>query len=197
MSVQTAAQPVTLDQFIAGLCAIPEEHFCPGDVYEYLKDNPVARDSLAPYLFFSKDHYTRNLIFKNELFALIAVCWEKGQGSQIHNHQNQNCWMTIPMGRLLVQNFRVVDQNEAGGYCRLEPSDSVEIHQLLPAEVDPSEPVHRVLNLAKFDERAVSLHIYSRPFERCLVYSLETNQYKEIPLHYTSEYGKLCEGQNQ
>jgi cysteine dioxygenase len=195
MSVQTAAQPVTLDQFVAGLCAIPEEHFCPGDVYEYLKDNPVDRDSLAPYLFFSKDHYTRNLIFKNELFALIAVCWEKGQGSQIHNHQNQNCWMTIPMGRLLVQNFCVVDQNEAGGYCRLEPSDSVEIHQLLPAEVDPSEPVHRVLNLAKFDERAVSLHIYSRPFERCLVYSLETNQYQEIPLHYTSEYGKLCEGQ--
>jgi len=195
MSVQTAAQPVTLDQFVAGLCAIPEEHFCPGDVYDYLKDHPVDRDSLAPYLFFSKDHYTRNLVFKNELFALIAVCWEKGQGSQIHNHQNQNCWMTIPMGRLLVQNFRVVDQNEAGGYCRLEPSDTVEIHQLLPAEVDPEEPVHRVLNLAKFDERAVSLHIYSRPFERCLVYSLETNQYQEIPLHYTSEYGKLCEGQ--
>jgi len=146
-------------------------------------------------MFFSKDHYTRNLIFKNELFALIAVCWEKGQGSQIHNHQNQNCWMTIPMGRLLVQNFRVVDQNEVSGYCRLEPSDTVEIHQLLPAEVDPAEPVHRVLNLAKFDERAVSLHIYSRPFERCLVYSLETNQYQEIPLHYTSEYGKLCEGQ--
>lgn len=195
MSVQIAAQPVPLDQFVSGLCAIPEEHFCPGDVYEYLKDNPVDRDSLAPYMFFSKDHYTRNLIFKNDLFALIAVCWEKGQGSQIHNHQNQNCWMTIPMGRLLVQNFRVVDQNEARGYCRLEPSDSVEIHQLLPAEVDPSEPVHRVLNLTKFDERAVSLHIYSRPFERCLVYSLETNQYREIPLHYTSEYGKLCEGQ--
>ena len=195
MSVQTATHSVPLDQFVTGLCAIPEEHFCPGDVYEYLKDNPVDRHSLAPYLFFSKDHYTRNLIFKNELFALIAVCWEKGQGSQIHNHQNQNCWMTIPMGRLLVQNFRVVDQNEAGGYCRLEPSDSVEIHQLLPAEVDPAEPVHRVLNLAKFDERAVSLHIYSRPFERCLVYALETNQYQEIPLHYTSEYGKLCEGQ--
>ncbi|HXU36084.1 MAG TPA: cysteine dioxygenase family protein [Blastocatellia bacterium] len=195
MSVQTAAHSVPLDQFVAGLCAIPEEHFCPGDVYHYLKDHPVDRQSLAPYMFFSKDHYTRNLIFKNELFALIAVCWEKGQGSQIHNHQNQNCWMTIPMGRLLVQNFRVVDQNEVSGYCRLEPSDTVEIHQLLPAEVDPAEPVHRVLNLAKFDERAVSLHIYSRPFERCLVYSLETNQYQEIPLHYTSEYGKLCEGQ--
>ena len=195
MSVQRAVTAVPIDQFLSGLCAIPEHQFLPGDVYEYLKNAPVDPHSLESYLHFSKNHYTRNLIFKNDLFALIAVCWEKGQGSQIHNHQNQNCWMTIPMGRLLVQNFRVVDQNEARGYCCLEPSDSVEIHQLLPAEVDPSEPVHRVLNLAKFDERAVSLHIYSRPFERCLVYSLETNQYQEIPLHYTSEYGRLCEGQ--
>jgi len=193
MSVQTAQHVVTLDQFVAGLCAIPEERFQPGEVFEYLKANPVDRSSLTPFLFFSKNHYTRNLIFKNDLFALIAVCWEKGQGSQIHNHQNQNCWMTIPIGRLLVQNFRVIDQNEATSYCCLEPSDSLEIHQLLPAEVDPLEPVHRVVNLAEFDERAVSLHIYSRPFERCLVYSLETNQYREIPLHYTSEYGKLCD----
>jgi cysteine dioxygenase len=195
MSVQIATNSVPLDQFIAGLCAIPEGHFRPGDVYEYLKDNPVEPQSLTPYLYFSKNHYTRNLIFKNELFALIAVCWERGQASQIHNHYNQNCWMTLPIGRLRVQNFHVIEQNEETAHCRLEPADSLDIHQLLPAEVDPSEPVHQVLNLAEFDERAVSLHIYSRPFEHCLVYSLETCEYREIPLHYTSEYGKLCEGE--
>jgi hypothetical protein len=52
-----------------------------------------------------------------------------------------------------------------------------------------------VLNLAEFRQRAVSLHIYSRPFDRCLVYCRETSEYREIPLHYTSEYGKLCEGE--
>jgi cysteine dioxygenase len=195
MSVQTAAQSVPLDQFVTGLCAIPEEHFRVGEVYDYLKNKPVDRHSLTPYLYFSRNHYTRNLIFKNELFALIAVCWETGQGSQIHNHYNQNCWMTIPIGRLRVQNYQVIEQNQGTGYCRLEPADSLDVHQLLPAEVDPSEPVHQVLNLAEFNERAVSLHIYSRPFERCLVYSLEASQYREIPLHYTSEYGKLCEGE--
>ena len=192
MSVQPAGHAVSLEQFVAGLCAIPEDHFRPGDVYEFLKNNPVDPNTLTPYLFFSKNHYTRNLIFKNELFALIAVGWETGQNSQIHNHYEQNCWMTIPIGRLLVQNFRVIEQNESSHYCRLEPSDSLEIHQLLPAEVDPSEPVHQVLNLTEFEQRAVSLHIYSRPFEHCLVYSLDTNEYREIPLHYTSEYGKLC-----
>jgi cysteine dioxygenase len=195
MSVETTVEVVSIDQFVNGLCAIPEEHFRVGTVYEYIKDHPVDERSLEPYLLFSKNHYTRNLIFKNDIFELMAICWEVGQCSQIHNHHNQNCWMAIPIGRLRVQNFRVVEQKDADGYCRLEPTNAFDIHRLMPAEVDPEEPVHQVLNLAEFGQRAVSLHIYSRPFNRCLVYRCETDEYREIPLHYTSEYGKLCEGE--
>jgi len=195
MSVETTVEVVSIDQFVTGLCAIPEEHFRVGTVYEYIRDHPVDERSLEPYLFFSENHYTRNLIFKNDVFELMSICWEVGQCSQIHNHHNQNCWMAIPIGRLRVQNFRVVEQKDAAGYCRLEPTNAFDIHRLMPAEVDPEEPVHQVLNLAEFGHRAVSLHIYSRPFNRCLVYRCETDEYREIPLHYTSEYGELCEGE--
>ena len=195
MSVETAIEIVSIDQFVTGLCAIPEEHFGVGTVYEYIRDHPVDERSLEPYLFFSENHYTRNLIFKNDVFELMSICWEVGQCSQIHNHHNQNCWMAIPIGRLRVQNFRVVEQRDAAGYCRLEPTNAFDIHRQMPAEVDPEEPVHQVLNLAEFGQRAVSLHIYSRPFNRCLVYRCETDEYREIPLHYTSEYGELCEGE--
>ena len=195
MSVEATARLVSIDQFIAELCAIPHEDFRDGAVYDYLKTHPVDESSLAQYLFFSENHYTRNLIFKNDLFELIAICWDFGQASQIHNHHNQSCWMAIPIGRLRVQNFRVLDQNDATWYCRLEPTNAFDIHQLMPAEVDAEEPVHQVLNLAEFNQRAVSLHIYSRPFDRCLVYCLETAEYREIPLHYSSEYGRLCDGE--
>ena|SRR5882724_7246731 len=195
MSVETTVEVVSIDQFVTGLCAIPEEHFRVGTVYEYIRDHPVDERSLEPYLFFSENHYTRNLIFKNDVFELMSICWEVGQCSQIHNHHNQNCWMAIPIGRLRVQNFRVVEQRDAAGYCRLEPTNAFDIHRQMPAEVDPEEPVHQVLNLAEFGQRAVSLHIYSRPFNRCLVYRCETDEYREIPLHYTSEYGELCEGE--
>lgn len=195
MSTETSIQSVPLEEFVTGLRAIPEKEFRVGAVYDYLKSHPVDARSLERYLFFSQNHYTRNLIFKNDLFELIAICWDVGQASQIHNHHNQNCWMTIPSGRLRVQNFRVADQNEAIGYCHLEPTSAFDIHRSMPAEVDPEEPVHQVLNLAEFNQRAVSLHIYSRPYDRCLVYRCETDAYREILLHYTSEYGKLCEGQ--
>jgi predicted metal-dependent enzyme (double-stranded beta helix superfamily) len=195
MSIEAPAQLVSVDEFVTGLCTIPEEDFRPGKVYDYLASHPVDERSIEQYLIFSKKHYTRNLIFKNDLFELVAVCWEVGQASQIHNHHNQNCWMSIPIGRLRVQNFHVLEQKDDAGYCRLEPTEAFDIHKYIPAEVDPAEPVHQVLNLAEFNQRAVSLHIYSRPFDQCRVYCLETSEYREIPLHYTTEYGKLCEGE--
>jgi cysteine dioxygenase len=186
---------VDIDQFVAGLCSIREEEFGVECVYDYVKRHPVDEQSLQPYMFFSKNHYTRNLIFKNSLFELLAICWEVGQVSRIHNHQDQNCWMAVPMGRLRVQNFRVVEQDDRTGYCRLEPTDAFDIHRSMPTQVDPAEPVHQVLNLPEFNERALSLHIYSRPYDRCLVYTLAQNHYTQVPLHYSSEYGTLCESE--
>jgi len=54
--------------------------------------------------------------------------------------------------------------------------------------------VRRVSDAA-FIQQAVSLHVYSKPFDRCLVYSPAKKEYGEIQLRYTSEYGALCEGE--
>ena len=58
--------------------------------------------------------------------------------------------------------------------------------------MDTEEQVHQVMNLEGWNERAVSLHIYSKPFNTCEVYQLDRGTYREIELHYTSLYGKLC-----
>ena len=151
--------------------------------------------SFSSKLFFSPASYTRNLIFKNELLELIAICWDVGQASRIHNHRDQQCWMAVPIGQLKNQNYRVVARDPARQTCRLEPSRSFLITPESPLEVDQEEPVHQVLNLAEYGQRAVSLHLYSRPFNTCEVYSLEKGTYCDVPLYYTSEYGKLCPGE--
>lgn len=186
---------VPVERFVSGLCSIPEKDFTVGIVFDYLKRHPVDEETLTPYLFFSKNHYTRNLIFKNELFEMVAVCWDVGQASQVHDHFDQNCWMTTPVGRLRIQNYRVLEQNTETRFCRVEPTDAFDLHRAEPAaEVDPAQPVHRVLNLQDFNRPAVSLHIYSRPFNKCVVYSTVKNEFREMELTYDSEYGKLCEG---
>jgi cysteine dioxygenase len=150
----------------------------------------VDASSLSTYLTWDRQHYTRNLIDKTPLYELLAICWEIGQASSVHNHRDQNCWMAVPIGRLQVENFRVIRQDLSVGSCELVPADTIEMNIAQPCAVDPREPVHRVLNPRQFDQRAVSLHVYSRPFDTCVVYSAEQGTCGEIQLHYHTTYGK-------
>ena len=154
-----------------------------------LQLTPVDVDSLAPYLTWDRQHYTRNLIDHTPLYELMAICWEVGQASSVHNHRDQNCWMAVPMGRLRVENFHLVRQDIARGSCQLEPLNTVEMNLAEPCAVNPADPVHRVVNPREFDQRAVSLHVYSRPFDTCVVYSPEQGTCGEIKLHFNTEYG--------
>lgn len=156
----------------------------------FLQKTPVDADSLASYLTWDRQHYTRNLIDRTPLYELMAICWEVGQASSVHNHRDQNCWMTVPIGRLRVENFHLVHQDLHGGRCQLEPLNSVEMNISEPCAVDPADPVHRVVNPQEFNQRAVSLHVYSRPFDSCVVYSPEQGTCGEIKLRFNTEYGK-------
>ena len=57
--------------------------------------------------------------------------------------------------------------------------------------MDPEEPIHQVLNPASFASRAVTLHIYSKPFDTCEVYDLKEKRYQDVLLVNTSEFGVL------
>jgi cysteine dioxygenase len=187
----TAVKPVAIDTFVAELRKFPQSGFDQTEpVRRFLQETPVNADSLAAYLTWDRQHYTRNLIDKTPLYELLAICWEVGQSSSIHNHRDQNCWMAVPIGRLLVENFRVLHQDIDAAECKLEPSNTVEMNPSQPCAVDPLEPVHRVLNPREFNQRAVSLHVYSRPFDTCVVYSAEQSTCGIIKLHYHTLYGK-------
>jgi len=156
-----------------------------------LRTHPVDPESLRPYLFWDAQHYTRNLIHKTSVFELLAICWEVGMKSSIHNHKGQNCWMAAPIGRLAVQNYKVLDEDLGAHHCDIVPTDVVEIPTGGAVAVDPLNPVHDVRNPREWNQRAVSLHLYSRPFDSCIVYSCEQHTCGEIGLKYTSINGKL------
>ena len=187
----TVAKQISIQDFVTELRKFPEAAFDETEsIRSFLQNMPVSIDSLAPYLTWDHQHYTRNLIDKTRLYELLSICWEVGQASSIHNHRDQNCWMAVPDGRLLVENFHVVHQDVASGKCTINSTEIVEMNVSQPCAVDPLAPVHRVLNPRKFNQRAVSLHVYSRPFDTCVVYSAEQGTCGEIQLHYTTEYGK-------
>jgi cysteine dioxygenase len=191
--METAArmEQVTIEEWVKQLRSIPKSEFTIPRVLQFAQTRGIQPETLAPYLFYAKSHYTRNLIYKCEHFEVMAICWEIGHVSRIHNHRDQNCWMVTPIGRLRVQNFRVENRDAAHCTCKLVPTDSYDMDPTHPAVVQPEEPVHQVLNLPQFGQRATSIHIYSYPYSSCEIYSLDRGAYSDVPLHYSSEYGKL------
>ena len=191
MATQVTPKQISIADFVAELRKFPAPAFDhTGEILEFLKGITVAPETLSLYLTWDRQHYTRNLIDKTPLYELIAICWEMGQVSSVHNHREQNCWMSVPVGRLLVENFHLLAQDLDHGRCQLTPTDTVEMNPSHPCAVNPRDPVHRVVNAKQFGERAVSLHIYSRPFDTCVVYSPEQGTCGVIKLHYNTIFGK-------
>ena len=191
MSTQATTKQFSIQGFVAELRKFPQAAFDRTDqIIHFLEKTQIAPDTLGQYLTWDRQHYTRNLVDKTSLYELVAICWEVGQASSVHNHRDQNCWMAVPIGKLLVQNYRVVAQSLEQGTCQLASADTVEMNPTQPCAVNPLEPVHRVFNPREFNQRAVSLHVYSRPFDTCIVYSPDQGTCGEIKLHYTTEYGK-------
>lgn len=194
MTAVSIASTVTIDQLVQGLRQISDDQFVCEPVYDFLSANPVDVESIQKYLHWSPKFYTRNLIYKDERFEMMAICWDVGQVSRVHNHYDQRCWMTVPIGKLKGQNFAVEAFDESTGYCKLIETNEFELTECLATRVDFDEPIHQVLNLAEYNERAVSIHIYSKPYDRCLSYCRDTDTFKEVELFYSSIDGKLCEG---
>jgi cysteine dioxygenase len=197
MATQVVPRNVSIREFVSELHGFPEPAFrSVNEILAFLERTTVSPETLEPYLTWNRQHYTRNLIDKTPLYELIAICWEVGQVSSVHNHRDQNCWMSVPIGRLLVENFHLIAQDLEKGRCQLTPSDSREMNATHPCAVDPADPVHRVVNPRRFGERAVSLHVYSRPFDSCVVYSPEQGTCGTIALHYDTMYGSPADHRN-
>jgi cysteine dioxygenase len=191
MVTRSVSGQVSIGGFVSELRQFPPSAFDgTAEILAFLQRTPVSPDTLAPYLTWDRQHYTRNLIDRTALYELIAICWEVGQASSVHNHRDQNCWMAVPIGRLQVENFHLVSQQLEQGRCQLEGCGTVEMNPSQPCAVEPKDPVHRVINPGEFGQRAVSLHVYSRPFDTCVVYSPERGTCGEIKLHYHTEFGK-------
>ena len=184
--MQTAVEGV-----VETLRKVPPASFQPGEVCNRLRNIQLDARTLLPYLHFAPRRYTRNLIFRDDVFELIALCWEPRTESPIHNHSGQLCWLSIQQGALRLENYHSLDGPGPGANIRLVQTGGVERAAAGILDLQKGEDgIHRVSN--PFDERAVSLHVYSLPYDTCLAYDLNARTSREMRLAYHSVGGKLC-----
>jgi cysteine dioxygenase len=194
----------TVEDFVAGLIGLTGDFITLDRVSSYVKSVPVSKEALESYTWWSNERYTRNLIYRDDLFEVMTICWQPGQRTAAHTHNGQLGWMTVPHGNVTVENFRHVscnaeeNQNVVGLDClggatrinmeRLEKTDWCGSDAV--ATVDKIHTIHRISN-SENDEGAISLHIYSKPFDSCVAFDLEKQRCFRRTLNYYSRFGRL------
>src|SRR6516225_10925011 len=109
---------LSIQDWVRVLTTVPANEFSHDHVQRHIFERTIERSSLEPYVFFSSSHYTRNMIFKNNAFECLAICWGIGQSTAIHDHNDKSGWIYLVEGRLFVQNYIVEARDFAHRTCR-------------------------------------------------------------------------------
>ena len=196
-----APTPVPVEKFVDGLRTLSEGIITKQAIYEYLVTWEIRREDLERFKLWLPDRHTRNKIFRNDMMELMLICWPAGSVTPLHTHNGQLGWMTMIEGKLLVENHRKLDCNrpenqQVVGMDCLAGATRIEMKHLgselcVPGgplnTVDKRQTIHRIKNLAEWNEPAVSIHVYSRPIDSCVVFDLDAQRCFRRDLKYDTE----------
>lgn len=194
-------RPVPLGAFVQELQRISAGIITKQALCDVLTRSTIDPRELGPYEHWLPDRHTRNLIYRNDRIELMLICWPPSVVTPLHTHNGQLGWMAMVSGRLLVENFRLVEcdrpeNQEVVGIDCLAGASSMTMEKLgsetcVPGgplnTVDKHQTIHRIVNPAEWNERAMSLHIYSMPIESCVVFDLEGQKCFRRDLTYDNE----------
>lgn len=192
---------VPVETFVGGLRALADGVITKESIYEYLVTYEIRAEDLDRYKLWVPDRHTRNKIFRNDKIECMLICWPIGAITPLHTHNGQLGWMSMLEGKLKVENFHYVDCNrpenqQVVGLDCLAGATRIEMKPLntelcTPGgplnTVDKTQTIHRITNPAEWNERAVSLHVYSRPIDSCVVFDMEAQKCYRRDLKYDNE----------
>lgn len=190
MSSLSTERELPLPEILSMLKGVPAAKFDPDHIADLLDGVSIEPGTLERYLHFVKGRYTRNLIHRDDTFELLALCWDEATYSPVHNHSGQDCWFLVQDGQFCLEGYAILEGGLEPGRAKLRLADSQ--HRVSHGKVDhrgPLKDIHRV-TVSKGNPRAVSIHLYAKPFDDCLVYDLKHERCVRQPLKYYSVDGK-------
>ncbi len=196
-------KPRHIDDFVKALKSFTPETMSSSSVLELCQDTDITDSSLSPYVHWHDAIYTRNLIYRDDLFEVMAVCWGKGQKTVLHTHNGQLGWMMVNRGIAEVTNYKWLGCNAAegqnvGGVDCIAGATEIRLdRERVEAcgrgghvnSIDRERTIHQVAVVG--EEPVVSIHIYSRPIDSCVAFDLEAPRCYRRQLRYYSKFGDV------
>lgn len=166
-------ESLTWKEMLALVAKMPREQLTEDELYRLVSRLRVDSALLAPYIQFKDASYARNVLYRDDKFEAICLCWEPGQGTAVHNHGGSYGVVHVFEGALAIDTYmRIDDRSEAD---RAELQCVVTCHAPAGALVlDRVGSTHRLVN--RSPRKAVSLHFYAGPLDTMQLFDLETGR---------------------
>jgi predicted metal-dependent enzyme (double-stranded beta helix superfamily) len=118
----------------------------------------------------SDKSYARHLLHtdRENRFCIAAMVWTPGQGTPIHDHDGSWGMIGMVRGKLEVVNFYAEEAQITSGEVDLTSEAPNVPSAGSEACVCGCADIHAVNN--RFDETAISIHIYARELQKCHIY---------------------------
>ncbi|MEQ8908407.1 MAG: cysteine dioxygenase family protein [Vicingaceae bacterium] len=178
-----SAEINSLNQLVEELKEVKNE----SEYKKMVKRLNIPLSDYEPYAHFNKEHYTRNCVARTKEFELILLCWEEGQVTPVHCHNNQECWVYVVKGEFDEQRFVESEKKD----------EVIEVEQEMQLEKDGISYMnddmgyHSLENI--HDGRSMSLHLYMNPIDECNIFNEETEEFEIKEMEYYSYKGKLLQ----
>ncbi|GAB5371008.1 hypothetical protein AAMO2058_001542000 [Amorphochlora amoebiformis] len=160
------------------------------------------------------DHWTRILIGQTDAWMLILTCWDKNQGTPIHDHQGSYNWIKVLEGELLEEDFLCVPtstpaecefdeekrtKSASEGFEVLYEETQVQVLRsgILPKDSVTflnSDIIHRISNIS--NKPAFSLHLYSPPYVKAKAYDFVSGDTSLVFLPRDQDRGEVSKSKS-
>ena len=104
--METHPLHTSIGDFVAGLRELEGDLITKPRIAEYMAAVPLRAEALHSYVWWRDSFYTRNLIYRDELFEVMTICWSPGQKTAIHTHNGQLGWMTVAQGEIVTHEYK-------------------------------------------------------------------------------------------
>ena len=143
-----------------------------------IKSLAIPFSEFEKYATWNNDRYTSNCIVRTDAFELILLCWNKKQGTPIHEHGGQKCWVYQVNGEVTECRYQ---KNEIG---ELSETSKKKLTAGNLTYMDNEMGYHTLKNLD--NQRSMTLHIYVSPIDTCEVFCDEQEAFVTKELVYDS-----------
>jgi hypothetical protein len=152
------------------LVGAPRRH--PELVAELLAESNLRFADVSARVRFSPGRYTRNAVFRCDEYEVLLLAWDRGASSAVHDHAGSQCWFMPVAGKFDLKDYAVRTGGHEPGPAELELIRTR--RAVAPGAVghkDEGDDVHWV-GLSEGSAYGVTLHVYARPIDQCLVFDV-------------------------